>query len=276
MATTEKTTKPEAHEKLTLQQKFVKLREAIPAISKKQHSDAVKYKYIRIDEIYEHLTPAMNEWGVNLDIIEETATRHYENGDAKFFDSYIQRTKNGDRVIWVYEADLVLRWSNADDPADTLEVKLHALGTNDASPDKAKGSALTYALKYYYFEKFGVDQGQDDPDNNDYGSDAPPAAPYGYQNAPRQQGGANGQPRQQSAQNGTQNATRSAGLSEAQINRLYKKAEACGMSKEATDKRIRDKYKKDNPAALTRDQYEEICGSLDAAAAKKKEEQQDA
>ena len=44
------------------------------------------------------------------------------------------------------------------------------------------------------------------------------------------------------------------------------------MSKEATEKRIREKYNKDNPAALTREQYDEICASLDAAAAKNKEE----
>ena len=236
---------------LTLQQKFVKLREAIPAISKKQHSDGVKYKFVRIDEIYEYLTPAMNEWGVNLDIIEEMATRHYENGDDMYFSSYIQHTRNGDRVVWVYEADLVIRWTNADDPTDSLDVKLHAIGTNDASMDKAKGSALTYALKYYFFEKFGVDQGQDDPDMKDHSSDAPPAA---YNS----------------------NQQRSSGLSEAQLNRLYKKAEACGMSKEKTNKRIREKYNQDNPAALTRAQYDEICNMLDATAAKKKEEQQDA
>ena len=146
-----------------------------------------------------------------------------------------------------------------------LEVKIHALGTNDGGCDKAKGSALTYAIKYYFFEKFGVDQGQDDPDHNDHGSDAPPAGQNGRQNPQRPQGGTNG----------SQIAQRSAGLSEAQLNRLYKKAEACGMSKGSTDKRIREKYNQDNPAALTRDQYEEICASLDAAA-KKKEEQQNA
>lgn len=257
---------------MNLAQKFVELRRACPEIIKKQHSDGVKYKFAKIFDVYELLAPAMNEWGVDWDIVKEVATRHHENGDAKFYDSYIQHTRNGDRVVWMYEADITLRWINVDNTEETQEITLHALGTNDGGPDKAKGSAWTYCLKYYLFEKFNIDQGEDDPDNNDHGSDATPAAPYGYQNAPKQQG----QPRQQSAQNGTQNAPRSAGLSEAQINRLYKKAEACGMSKEATDKRIREKYNKDNPAALTRDQYDEICGSLDAAAAKKKEEQKDA
>ena len=48
------------------------------------------------------------------------------------------------------------------------------------------------------------------------------------------------------------------------------------MTKEATDNRIREKYNHDNPADLTRAQYDEICASLDAAADKKKEEQQNA
>lgn len=152
---------------LTLQQKFVELRKAIPALTQKKYSDGVKYKFIKITDIYEFLTPAMNEYGVNFDIVGETATRHAENGDAVYYHSYNQNTRNGVRTVWVYEADLTVRWTNADDPEDVLEVTLHALGTNDGGPDKAKGSAWTYAAKYYFFEKFGIDQGDDDPDMKD-------------------------------------------------------------------------------------------------------------
>ena len=269
---------PEKKDKasMSLAQKFVELRKACPEIIKKQHSDGVKYKFAKIFDVYEILAPAMNEWGVDWDIVKEKATRHYENGDAKFYDSFVQHTKNGERVVWLYEADLTLRWINVDNPKETQEVTLHALGTNDSGPDKAKGSAWTYCLKYYLFEKFNIDQGEDDPDMSDRGSDATPAPQSGAQNAAKQQRGVNGQTKQQNAGNGSQNAQRSAGLSVAQLNRLYKKAEACGMSKEATDKRIREKYKQDNPAALTRVQYNEICDSLDAAATKNKEEQQNA
>ena len=56
-------------------------------------------------------------------------------------------------------------------------------------------------------------------------------------------------------------------LSEAQLSRLYKKAEAAGMTKERTIARILEKYKKHDPATLTRQEYDEICNSLDAAAA---------
>lgn len=257
MAKTENTTKPEEREKLTLQQKFVKLREAIPAISKKQHSDAVKYKYIRIDDIYEYLTPAMNEWGVNFDIIDENATRHYENGDDMYFSSYTQQTRNGERVVWLYEADIDIRWTNADDPADYQDVRLHALGTNDSSADKAKGSALTYTLKYYFFEKFGIDQGLDDPDNTDHSSDVAPAA----YNRPNGQQNGNG-------------AQQSAGLSEAQLTRMYKKGEAVQISKEAINDWIAQKYGKEKPETMTRKEYDEVCKRLDER--KAKEDQQHA
>lgn len=33
---------------LTLQQKFIKLREAVPSITQKAHSDGVKYKFAKI------------------------------------------------------------------------------------------------------------------------------------------------------------------------------------------------------------------------------------
>ena len=157
----------EAAKALTLQQKFVKLREAIPKLTKKNHSDGVKYAFTKIFDIYEVLTPAMNEYGVNFDIVDEVPTRRDEFGNAVYYHSYIQQTRNGPRTVWVYEADLSLLWTNADDPNDIQRVHLHAIGTNDSGPDKAKGSAWTYCLKYYLFEKFGIDQGEDDPDMKD-------------------------------------------------------------------------------------------------------------
>lgn len=160
-ATAKKTPRPKA---LTLQQKFIKLREAIPAIVKAKHSEGVEYKFAKISDVYRLLTPAMNEHGVNFDIVAETATRHTPEGDPLYYHYYTMNERGVQRTVWVYEEDLTIRWTNADNPEDILEVTLHAIGTNDGGPDKAKGSALTYCLKYYLFEKFGIDQGEDDPD----------------------------------------------------------------------------------------------------------------
>lgn len=233
-------------ETMSLQEKFVKLREAIPSITQRQHSNGVKYKFAKIFDVYELLTPAMNEYGVNFDIVGETATRHSENGDSLYYSNFVQRTRNGDRVVWVYEADLTIRWTNADDPGDKLEVTLHAIGTNDGGPDKAKGSAWTYCLKYYLFEKFGIDQGDEDPDMSDHGSDVPPPAQNQSPTVP---------------QSAIVSKTRM--LSDAQLSRMYRKGEDAGMNHQQIDGWILKKYGLQDPHRLTRQQYDEICKALD-------------
>ena len=239
---------------MTLQEKFIKLREAVPTITKKQHSDSVKYTFAKINDIYELLTPAMNEWGVNFDIIGEEATRHDANGDAIYYHSYQQQTKNGGRTVWVYEADIVIRWTNADKPDDIQDVKLHAIGTNDSGPDKAKGSAWTYCLKYYLFEKLGIDQGEDDPDMKDNSG-----------TVQRNNGGKNGQ-------NGSGKANGQGGqknLSEAQMKRLYSIGGNAGYAPEQIHEYIAKKYKQPNPYQMNKAQYDELCNYLDGLAKNK-------
>lgn len=142
---------------MTLQEKFVEIRKAIPALVKRRYNENVDYDFLKIDDIYRFLTPAMNEFGVNFDIVDETATNTDENGNQVF----VRYFSGGN--YWLYEEDLKLRWTNVEEPQDFEEIKIHAIGTNEM-PDKAKGSALTYSLKYYFFNKFTIDQGGDDPD----------------------------------------------------------------------------------------------------------------
>lgn len=248
------------HKAMSLQEKFIKLREAVPSITQKQHSDGVKYKFAKIFDVYELLTPAMNKYGVNFDIVGETATRHAENGDLVYYSNFMQHTRNGDRIVWVYEADLMIRWTNADNPEDKLEVTLHAIGTNDSGPDKAKGSAWTYCLKYYLFEKFGIDQGEDDPDMQDHTSEGHQKAPQTPINPQNSTHSRNTQLEPYNAQKGHTGT-----LSDAQIFRMYRKGEDVGLSQQKVNRRIIQKYGKQDPHNLTRQQYDEICTALDNA-----------
>lgn len=240
---------------LTLRQKLVEMRKACPEIVKKQHSDGVSYKYAKIYDVWEKITPIMNELGVDFDVIAEEATRHAENGDPVYWITMQAKTYKGDKLMFLYEADLTIRWTNLDNDDEVLEATIHALGWND-DPAKAKGAAHTYALKYYLFEKFTVDQGEDDPDNNDFGAQGKGST-----------GSSSGSKQGQQGQQRQGQGSGSGRLSEAQLGRLYKKAEAAGMTKERTDARILEKYHKKDPATLSRQEYDEICNSLDAAAA---------
>lgn len=245
----------------TLQQKFVELRKAIPAIVRGNTNEEHGYTFAKISDVYRLLVPAMNEHGVNFDIIEEKATKHDQNGDARYVTSYTQNTGRGERVVWIYEADLVIRWTNADNPKDFMDVTLHAIGTNDGGPDKAKGSAWTYCLKYYFFEKFNIDQGADDPDAADHSTAPPQRAPQAPTAAPAA-GGNNSPPGAAQGQQRPQGgATRL--LSEAQLNRLYKKAEAAGINPQQVNTQIYQQYRQQDPHNLTRQQYDEICGYMD-------------
>lgn len=243
------------HEALSLQQKFVELRKAVPVILKEKHSDGVSYKFAKIYDVWEKITPVMNEIGINFDIVSEVASRKDDLGNPAYYVTMITKTRNGDKLMFIYEADLTVCWINTDNEDDTTTVTLHAIGWND-DPAKAKGAAWTYALKYYLFEKFTIDQGEDDPDNNDFSGAPGAGAPQG-----NQKGG------QRKAPQGQQDGPRL--LTDRQLERMYRKGEDAGHPKEVINKRILDKYHKENPAELTRAEYDEICDALDKAAAER-------
>ena len=123
---------------LTLRQKLVEMRKACPEIVKKKHSEGVKYKYAKIYDVWEKITPIMNELGVDFEVIGEKATRYAENGDPVYWITMQTKTYNGDKLMFLYEADLTIRWINLDNDDETLEAVVHALGWND-DPAKAKG-----------------------------------------------------------------------------------------------------------------------------------------
>ncbi|MDO4336470.1 MAG: ERF family protein [Eubacteriales bacterium] len=149
---------------LTLQEKMVKIRSEIPALVKRAYSEDVSYDFTKIDDIYRYLTPAMNRWKVNLDIVSEKATKKREDGTPNYLEflNYCQ--------MWLYEADLELQWINAENPEESSTVTIHAIGTHEM-PEKAKGSAWTYAIKYYLLDKFCIDQGGEDPDMRSFPPD---------------------------------------------------------------------------------------------------------
>ena len=140
---------------LNLQQKMLKVRKKIPALFKRHYSDEVDYDFVKLDDINRRLTPALNKYGINFAILREEAS-NIENGRQ----IYLTKTETG----WLYEADLTVQWVNVDRPEEKETSVIHLIGSNEM-PDKAKGTALTYGMKYYLFNRFNIDQGaDDDPD----------------------------------------------------------------------------------------------------------------
>lgn len=143
---------------LNLEQKMVKIRKKMPSLLKKFHNDEADYDFATLDDIYECMTPALNKYGVDFDIVEEKPTQ-YENEKPV----YLTHDEDG---YWRYEADLKIRWVNIDNPKEERYAVIHILGTHEI-PDKAHGTAMTYSLKYYFRNKFcmrQIDSVNDDPD----------------------------------------------------------------------------------------------------------------
>ncbi|WP_283683449.1 ERF family protein [Parablautia sp. Marseille-Q6255] len=141
---------------LNLNQKMIKIRKKLPALIRKRYSEEVDYDFVKLDDINQFLTPALNKYGVDFDIIREIATQTDESGRPVFL------VRDGN--IWRYEADLEICWINADHPEEKLTSVIHLVGSNDVA-DKAKGTAITYGLKYYLLNKFNISQnGEEDPD----------------------------------------------------------------------------------------------------------------
>lgn len=151
---------------MNLEQKLAKIRKKMPLLLKKYHNDEADYDFATLDDIYESLTPALNQYGVNFDIVKETPTQYGADGRL----AYLTLDKDG---YWRYEADLELCWTNIDNPKEANRVVTHIVGTHDI-PDKAHGTALTYGLKYYFRNKFCMRQRgsvQEDPDGMGYGTE---------------------------------------------------------------------------------------------------------
>lgn len=144
---------------LNLEQKMLRIRRKMPTLLKKFYNDEAEYDFSTLDDIYEAMTPALNKYGVNFDIVREIPTQYDKDGHL----TYLVLDKDD---YWRYEADVELSWTNADRPEECRHATIHITGTNEI-PDKAHGTALTYGLKYYFRNKFCIRQvgsEQEDPD----------------------------------------------------------------------------------------------------------------
>jgi hypothetical protein len=233
-------------EALSLRQKIIQMRKTLPTIKKERHSDGVKYAFSKIDDIWGPIRPVMDELGVLFEFVHEQPTRVDENGHPSYWTTVQAKTFKGDKLMWIYESDMTYRWVNVDSEDEVIEVVLHALGWND-DPAKAKGAARTYAVKYYLWDEFSVDQGEDDPDARDMsaqgrGGQRPPAGNRGQNPARAPAGGK---------------------LTDAQIRRLFGIATKAGYTRETITKRIQTRYNRQSAADLTRQEYDEICAAIE-------------
>ena len=87
---------------LNLEQKMLRIRRKMPTLLKRFYNDEADYDFATLDDIYEAMTPALNKYGVNFDIVREIPTQYDESGHQTYLVSVrfgIRMTKVTGRKI---------------------------------------------------------------------------------------------------------------------------------------------------------------------------------
>lgn len=230
-----------------------------PAATKKPAIPSLQEKFNKVlsdlrSSREEALPIFLKEQLINFDVISEEETQRT---------TFLQHTKDGtDRLVWIYEADLTVRWTNAEKPSDQLEAKIHAIGTSEKGPASAKLAAWDGALAAYFGSKFWQPIELTGGHEEDYTSEQPQQEaaqrPSQPRNAPE------GINTQEDAKNATQRKSDGRRtLTGPQVDRMYRKAEAAGVTMQSVDAELKKRYNAEDPHTITRQQYDEICRDLD-------------
>ncbi len=191
------------------------------------------------------LLSILTDVGIDWRIVSEKATRKDANGSDEF--CRVHKLTQSNAALWVYESTLELLLINADNVAETERTEIHAIGTSKSAANEARANAWRSCLLSFFASRFNAHKIADTASTDGIGET--PAEAQNGANSP-QTGGQRGK-------------TEPRALSDAQMNRLYKKAEAAGYTKEQAIERIRNQYGKENPALMTREEYDEICHHYD-------------
>ena len=136
-------------EKVKIYKKILELQKYLAIIPKKGKTNG--YDYVRGDDLFAKARPKMDDLGLML-FHEVIDTTH---------EHVLWKTKYGEKQQTFTEVKMLFTWVDADS-GETIEHQFSASGFNDW--DKALGSALTYAERYYVLKQFHIPTGEDDPD----------------------------------------------------------------------------------------------------------------
>jgi len=177
------------------------------------------YEYVSGNQILNKIRDKMNE--LNLLLIPSTKLGEHHTHE------YIT-AKGKDAIDFIVSGEMSYTWINGDKPDETLAVEWAYYGQQD-DISKAYGSALTYSERYFLLKCLGLPTDEDDPDAK---------VTNGNVEAPQQ--------------------TKSTGISEKQVSRLYAIGKAAEIDKATVDSQIKTKLNK-TPEVLTKAEYDKIC-----------------
>lgn len=184
------------------------------------------YKAVGVEQVITKVNDKMTKYGV---VIYPT------NQKINFIDEEVLKKDGTVGINRVVNAEIEYTVVNIHKPDEKIVTFGFAQGLD--SGDKASGKANTYCYKYVLLRLFNIAVLNEDPDkthSNDLNKNM-------YENT-------------------VSNKT----LSTAQVNRLYAISRNKGFSSASVDKNLREKYGVSDAKNLTKQQYDEFCGKMEA------------
>lgn len=134
---------------MSIYKKLLELQKELTIV--KRDGSANGYKYTTADNLFSIIRPKMDTLGLLLfqEIIESKS------------EHVLWKTKYGDKQQTYSSATFKFTWVDVD-TSEKVEHLFHADGFNDW--DKAIGSAMTYAERYYVLKQFHIPTTELDPD----------------------------------------------------------------------------------------------------------------
>ena len=155
-------TKKADDESLNLYQKLAKIRAISDVVSKDKKG--YNYTYADIAAILANITGGMKKYGVSLipAIVPGTASIE-QNVIVNTKVDKTGKAYNQTTTEMLFNADMVFRWVNDDDPNETIEVPWFVTGSM-TDPAQAMGAGLTYTQRQFLTAYFQIAQTDSDID----------------------------------------------------------------------------------------------------------------
>jgi hypothetical protein len=144
--------------KLNIVQKLARIRSIADVAVKDKRG--YNYSYADITQILAQVKAGMKKYGISLiptitpGTSKVTQVTTVNSKFTKTGDPYEQKTTE-----MLYQADMVFRWVDDDDPDIYIDVPWTVTGSQ-ADPSQAFGSAMTYCTRYFLTNYFQIAQAQ--------------------------------------------------------------------------------------------------------------------
>jgi len=137
---------------MTLHQKLLEIRRAVPYLQKEKENQQQHYKYVSSSQTIASVRAKMDEMGV---LLMPSVKEH----NVEIIRVMKER---GESVMYLTKVLLQYTWINVEDPKDILISEWASQGIDTS--EKGIGKALTYGEKYFFLRFFQIATDKDDPD----------------------------------------------------------------------------------------------------------------